>query len=85
MIEVTLKDNTTGEVKPYPDKDITVWSWTEGTWSCDCNRVLAFTEVIPDWDSPCECTKYTVVSAKGDLEGMTEQEFIDECNREYIS
>ena len=83
MLRVTLKDATTGEIQTYPDTDIGVWGWTEGNWSCDCNRVLAFYKEIPDWDSPCEGKRYIVVAAQGDLEGMAEEDFISECNREY--
>ena len=85
MIKVTVKDLLTEEIKVYPDNNITVFSWTYGNWSCDCNRVIAFREVSSvDFDSPCECKRYVVVSAEGDLEGMTEEDFIEECNREYL-
>ena len=62
---VTMKDVTTGEVVKCPMRDW-VWEeaseflWSEGNWSCDCNRLYEFREAkglprIPDDDNSPYC------------------------------
>lgn len=40
-MKVTLLDTKTGEVST-PDDQFRSWVWTDGNWSCDCNRVMYF-------------------------------------------
>ena len=81
-LKVTLKDLKTGEIKDYPDTDISAFSWTDNNWSCDCNRVIAFKGFV-DFDTPCTENRYIVIDAEGDFDGLTKEEFIAECNSSY--
>lgn len=81
-IRVTLKDRVTGVIKEYPDTSISVFDWTEGNWSCDCNRSIAFTGKAQG-GGVCVAFQYEVVNAVGDMEGYTTSEFIADCNTSY--
>ncbi|CAM0111840.1 hypothetical protein VPH5P1C_0206 [Vibrio phage 5P1c] len=85
MLKVTLLDRSTGEQRSYPDKDINVFQWTENNWSCDCNREIAFLKGGEELDleKPCTSSRYVVVGAEGDFEGLTKGEFIEQCNEGY--
>lgn len=81
MYQVLLINNETKQQK-IVDVDIDQWSegsyflWTEGNYSCDCNRHLFFT----DWDgTDCECgeDKYTAICAVLDNGNIV---FLDEIN-----
>ena len=39
-MKVTLLDTKTG--KTVEDKGMSAFQWTDGNWSCDCNRALMF-------------------------------------------
>ena len=41
------------------------WWWTEGNFSCDCNRHIVFCEAasVSALDCPCGTTAYTAVAA----------------------
>ena len=82
-LKVTLKDLITGEVKDYPSTDISAFSWAENNWSCDCNRIIAFTGYVYDSDVPCKAERYLVIDAEGGFDGATKEEFIAECNYSY--
>lgn len=76
-MRVILLDVTTGEERQYPHDGLTIWSWTDGNWSCDCNRVIAWHPI--EWTSNtgyCEGGKrYLVIAAsEGDF---------DELNADY--
>lgn len=66
MYQVLLRNNETKQQKLVSVDtdwhDSAEFLWTEGNYSCDCNRHLFFT----DWDGThCECgeDKYTAVHA----------------------
>ena len=52
-IRVFLTDTRTGETRTYDDDDFSEYMWSEGNWSCDCNRWLFFTNWETDEDLPC--------------------------------
>ena len=81
-IRVTLQDSVTGVIQEYPDTSISVFSWTDGNWSCDCNRSIAFSGKSLG-SGCCESIRYRVIGAVGDLEGYTTVEFIADCNSDY--
>lgn len=88
MITVTLKDIVTGSTAIV--SDINVWSWTEGNWSCDCNRTMYFSteiqmEMDPDDSDFCLGRKrIIVINAEGDFSPYNnEEEFIAVCNKFY--
>lgn len=77
---IHLRKNASGEVRivkdgssfPYENHD---YMWTEGNYSCDCNRHLFFERAVgrePDEDVPCGDSLYTAL--KGVREDGTEFE-----------
>lgn len=66
-ITVTLLDTLTGQRVPvtWPD-NLTDWDWSEGNWSCDCNRAIAFHDVMQTYIPPSTCVgarRFLVVEA----------------------
>lgn len=68
---VKIRCNDTGEVVNYHvsqewDDEITLFLWTEGNWSCDCNRQRFFF-LAKGIDAPtnitCSDGKYTVIKS----------------------
>ena len=60
-IKVTarLKDRHTGEIKDYvyeSTNDNIAWQWTEGNYSCDCNRSIAFYGLTLDNKAVLSCS-----------------------------
>ena len=63
MIIVTIKDYNTGETREYRDDSewadedgLSSFIWTDGNYSCDCNRGLFFCRAKgedDDQDFPC--------------------------------
>lgn len=94
-MKVVLLDTETGERKdcshwlPEP----TVFWWTQGNGSCDCNRALAFGGGDLETEHRCAqgldenicfgCRRWRVVAAAGDLEGYSEAEVIKLANEGY--
>jgi hypothetical protein len=63
---VAIRDNESGEVRHYRN-DMAwdgEWVWTDGNYSCDCNRHLFFNRAVgiePGDEHPCGDTRYTVI------------------------
>jgi hypothetical protein len=55
----------TGETRIYEDEyEYSEFMWTEGNYSCDCNRHLFFERAIgnePEEDMPCGNTLYKAI------------------------
>ena len=62
---VTLRDNETGEVRdfpvPYDWKDGSLFWWSEGNMSCDCNRGQWFHGPSPPKDFQCTLSRYDLL------------------------
>jgi hypothetical protein len=65
---VHLRNNETGEVRVY--REDSVWNgtnefmWSEGNFSCDCNRAMMFQRAIDEeqtWDHDCGDQGYSVL------------------------
>jgi len=77
--------------------EFSVYWWTEGNGSCDCNRAIALnkhTEMyyrqraqnpeLKPWQQVClGCNRFIAIDVKGDLEGYTKEEIIAAMNSEY--
>lgn len=68
---VTMKETATGEVRTFPAKlpwgDGSNFWWSEGNYSCDCNRELEWREAgglprFPEIEGPCTEGRYVVLS-----------------------
>lgn len=86
----TLLDTKTGQSVVASDKDFSVYWWTEGNGSCDCNRALVFgDEVIEELEAEfgedvcCGCRRIVATDVHGDLEGFTKQQVLAEMNQDY--
>lgn len=78
---VTYLDLKTGQ--KATETDVTVWSLTEGNWSCDCNRIYAFG--IDNQDFTClGCFRFIAVDVQpeGD-EQFDATEVLRLANSEY--
>ncbi len=63
-MKATLLDTVTGHRWQHYD-GITPFQWSEGNWSCDCNRHPPGEEDWPEGPSTCEGRKrFLVVSAE---------------------
>ena len=67
IVTVQIRRNADGVVRNVPDEDWSTaeWSWTEGNYSCDCNRYLFFERAIggdPESDGKYRCgdTQYSI-------------------------
>lgn len=47
-MKVTLLDTKTGEQSVVDDPQLRSWIWSDGNWSCDCNRHMYFGEEDDD-------------------------------------
>jgi hypothetical protein len=74
-------------------KNASVWHWTEGNGSCDCNRILEFQNVDEDLymsemglekDACLGKRRFLVLDVAGDLEGRDIKTLIQEANAGYI-
>lgn len=75
-MKLTLLDTQTGEqkeIETYEDP----WCWSEGNWSCDCNRTLYF-EAHPN-DSGCCIGSKRFIITKADTTEYT----LRELNQDY--
>jgi hypothetical protein len=82
MLTVTVQDSETGRTAVDHFCADVFW-WTEGNGSCDCNRELLFGGVADDIGECLGCRRFYVGAATGDLEGLTEAEFISRANDGY--
>lgn len=69
--KVAIRENSTGEVRIYTMEgsweDHSLFFWSEGNFSCDCNRRDSFMRaagVEPDDDSPCGDEAYSALYAE---------------------
>lgn len=67
--KITIRKISTGETKTVPVDlawyEHSLFFWTEGNFSCDCNRHLVWIGLgnYPDEESKCGHTEYTVIKA----------------------
>jgi hypothetical protein len=77
---VEIKDTGTGETRRYRDEsfepdDASEFMWTEGNYSCDCNRSLFFAWAANEADpEPADCggTRYLAIRAICDTGAIVE-------------
>lgn len=78
----TILDTVTGDIKACigGTPEFSVFWWTEGNGSCDCNRYVAmgYTEA-----NPCTWSRFLIIGAKGNLEEETEEEIVRMANSAY--
>lgn len=91
----TLKDLITGIVKKA--YDASVFWWTEGNGSCDCNRSIVFGKheemtaaqrvehpELERHQGYCfGCKRFIAIDVDGDLEGLSKEKALQELNRGY--
>lgn len=72
----TLIDTVTGEQKRVDRAkwDASVWAWTEGNFSCDCNRGMMF----GIYDHPCGESRFRIIAVHGHLESYGRSELIEQ-------
>ncbi len=61
MYVVTMRNNATGEVRSLQQEG--EWGdylWTEGNWSCDCNRAILF-HGKSDVKRSCGMSQYVIL------------------------
>lgn len=67
---VAIRKNSTGEVREYiydgAWEDHHLFMWTEGNYSCDCNRADFFASVVGEEieDQPCGEAEYAALHAR---------------------
>ena len=72
-LTVTVLDTKTGETAV--DRNGNTWDWTEGNWSCDCNRELMFGNDDGE-EGRCQGShRYRVVAVEPLLPGYALEEF----------
>ena len=85
-MEATYLDLKTG--KTVKEKGLSEWDITEGNWSCDCNRSLAFGLIRSvDYEYSCISQRFIVIAVKaepGDRLPIDECCTIADANREYL-
>jgi hypothetical protein len=87
----TFRDIETGKSATHNrGPECSVYWWTEGNGSCDCNRVYAFgkklVDEIEDTNEPNTCfgcKRFLCIDITGNLEGNNKQDLINMMNREY--
>ena len=88
-MNVLLLDTKTGIRKysnEWSDVDFSVYWWTEGNGSCDCNRALVFDIEDNNHTNSGMClgtNRFLVVDVSGDLEGHSKEEILKTINQEY--
>ena len=79
-MKVKYLDLKTG--KRAEEKGISEFQLTEGNWSCDCNRALAFNE--DDEEEICKSQRYLVYDVENeDLEKANIEDVIKRANEIY--
>lgn len=87
IMRITLMDINTGKIVTFESTE-SVYQWTEGNCNCDCNRSMFFEDHDPDYaDDPenilCESKRSYVTDVSGDIDGMSKDDFLFECNQDY--
>ena len=75
-VKVTILDTLTKNTKIV--KGVTIWSWTQGNWSCDCNRRPYF-NLEEESDFCLGAKRFLVI----EVDPMPESYTIDEFNLDY--
>lgn len=85
-----LLDTKTGEERSAKQFDTSHFAWTDGNFSCDCNRSIVFDKSdelqkeLGLQDNICfGATRFIAVDVVGDLEGYTRAEVLADMNKEY--
>jgi hypothetical protein len=85
-MEATYLDLKTG--KTAKEKGLSEWDITEGNWSCDCNRSLAFGLTrSDDYSDRCVSQRFIVIAVEaepGDCLLIDGCRTIADANREYL-
>lgn len=79
----TILDIQTKQRRTVPDQEASVFWWTEGNGSCDCNRSIAMGYSLGPAGSCLGNLRFLVVDVHGDLEGWDKAEVLAEANRDY--
>lgn len=86
-MKVTYLDLKTG--KTAKQKGLREWDITEGNWSCDCNRSLAFGLTrSDDYADFCLSQRFIVIAVEAEPEDdlpINSHRAIAEANEEYFS
>lgn len=97
-MRVTLLDTKTGKRRDctsWCDSDFSIFWWSHGNGSCDCNRALAFDigdedhsedqRIALDLDeNRClGAERWLIVDVSGDLEGWSRDDVLLEANSDY--
>lgn len=69
-VMIHIRNNSTSETRILhddlmrdPEGNPVLWGWSEGNYSCDCNRRLYFARAAKeaeDWESGCSDGQYSV-------------------------
>lgn len=86
----TLLDIKTGKTVTAKDSESSVFWWTEGNGSCDCNRAAEFDDDIYDEiaqqfeENVCfGCHRIVAIDAHGDLESCSKEDVLEWMNDGY--
>lgn len=78
-MKATVLDTVTGQSKES-FFDASAWAWSDGNWSCDCNREAIFS-IDSDTDFCLGGKRFLVIKAEFEV-GEVEYT-LDELNEEY--
>lgn len=84
----TILDTHTGECVTLSNWEASVFWWTEGNGSCDCNRAIAMGHENPDSnkgevEACLGCARYIAIDVHGDLEGIRKDDVLQMMNEGY--
>lgn len=86
-MHATILDAQTGQRADSRDRfesGRSVYWWTAGNGSCDCNRMTCFGHGDDSTAGLCAgCERYLVIDVHGDLEGSTREECVRMANQDY--
>lgn len=88
ILKVTVLDTVTG--KTHVDGRASTWSWTEGNWSCDCNRCPRDVELDDEQTKSNEnwvcigSKRFLAVAAEPLLDGYTLYDFNENYPDELV-
>lgn len=82
---VTIIDTETEERRVLADLVASVFWWTEGDGSCDCNRAIAMghKELVGNREACLGHRRFVAVDVHGDLEGRDKADVLHEMNEGY--
>ncbi len=91
----TILDTKTGQTETFQSDDgfeFSVFWWTEGNGSCDCNREFGTAdeedddltpEEIEAWPHICRRRRFVAIDVGGNLEGYGKAEIPQMMNQKY--